>query len=287
MTSAIHAQSTNNHSFLEKTCLTGSFLFRSVKLVTWVNAKTAIYKLMGQHEEAKNYYDTEYKVMTAARNALFPSQTIDPSRQFNLDGRHEVFERRIGYINGISTPFDQAKWDAIRFSDEICSGKDLHCVWNAPHGGLKDYVLTVQMMYFDAFPAPCERLIDTWTSFFEMNKKNDVHFLQICYSQSSLFVRNAMKELPEHYRKRLSIIAIGPSCFINSGGSEIRHFVKREDAVPTKFAAGSSRLNNPNDQEVVIVTHDDNTNPHDPHGSRYIEAIKPYVDRYLSTGKML
>lgn len=206
----------------------------------------------------------------------------DKSRMYSLEDRVVPVNRAIGYINGVSTSFDQARADAYRFSDNLCHRYNIEGIWNASQPMLESLVASYKMMQ-GSVPESTTLLFHRWNHFFQHHPGEN--YLQICFSQGALITHCALKVLPRELRDRICVIAIAPAIFIPEGtAGKIMHFVKKEDIVPTALAKNSERLRNPKDPAIKILSHDSKSHPHDPHGYEYVEAIRPYVHRYLEHG---
>jgi hypothetical protein len=204
---------------------------------------------------------------------------------YELDGRQSPERRAIGYINGIGTTLDTAKWDAYRLSDTICRGYNLEGVYNATHGAVQDCVVTLRVFNQES-PKPVLKLLQRWRHFFHRHPDPQTRYLQICFSQGAAMVKRALDYLPTEYRSRIAVIAIAPAAFIPSlEKCHVAHFVKMSDIFPVSLAQGRERLS-AEDPEIVIVPDEDGSVPHDPHGSKYIEKIAPYIENYLNSGSI-
>lgn len=203
---------------------------------------------------------------------------------YELDGRPNMKDREICYINGIGTSFDDARGDAYKISDALCRGLNIRCIYNATHTPTTDMINTLRV--FDGkLPRPILKLLKKWAHFFHLNLQSDRRFLQICYSQGAAMVEKALEYVPVELRCRIQVIAIAPAAFIRHvDGCQVIHFVKNEDIYPNAYALGRDRLLS-DDPEIVIVPHTDLTlDPHNPHCSNYTTAISPYIDNYLDYG---
>lgn len=206
------------------------------------------------------------------------------SSSFYKLGRQSLFEREVGYINGVGTSLDQARWDAYQFSDHLLQGTEISGIHNISHGNLQDY--TISLLAQSGLKAePVALLLNQWNNFFARYPDQETQFLQICFSQGAIWVNQALNYLSPEYRKRLSIIAIAPASFMPANTeAKVMHFVKREDAIPYTVALNKERLVT-EDPYIVVVDHDDCA-PHDPHGVNYRRAIQPFIDRYIQFGSI-
>ena len=204
---------------------------------------------------------------------------------YELEDRAPIVEREVGYINGVGTTWDQARWDAYRMSNNLLQGKRIIGIHNVSHGSIQDY--TISLVAQSGLKAePVVLLLNQWNNFFARYPDKEMRFLQICFSQGAIWVNQALNYLSPEYQKRLSIIAIAPASFIPSDTkAEVMHFVKKEDAIPYTFALNKERLA-AKDPQIKIVAPDDNA-PHDPHGSNYVKAVLPFVDRYIQIGSIM
>jgi hypothetical protein len=207
------------------------------------------------------------------------------SRIYQLD-RPELESGEIGCINGIMRTFDDAKGDAELLSDNLCQQKNIHCVYSVTHGAVTDLWNTVYGQK-GFIPQPVLYLLEQWNAFFHREKDPSKCYLQICISQGAVMTKLALEHLPESYRKRIRVLALAPIEFIPPiEGCQVMHFVKMNDIVPVALAQGRSRLNNDDDPEIIKVPTDDGTTPHYPHGQHYIDAIEPFVKKYIETNSI-
>lgn len=189
----------------------------------------------------------------------------------------------IGYINGIGTSMEIAKNDARRLSENLANGHKFSCVHNASQGAASD--VGVSVVLGNGIITPATRLLlEQWYKFFSTHPKNE-KFLQICFSQGALHAKNALKLLPKEWQERLCIVCIAPAAFIEPNErTQIVHVYKDEDPVPSGFAFNR-------DRRTVIphtykVSHDRQTDAHDPHGIEYINAARPFVQKFIRENKL-
>lgn len=195
--------------------------------------------------------------------------------------RPELEKGAIGYINGIDTTLDTAKYDAERISNYMCSYRNIRGIFNASQGKFEDLRMTLHFQGGVA-TTPTKMLIMQWTHFFHNAKSKDEKFLQICYSQGAAHVHNALKMLPPELRTRISVICIAPAIFFKSAdpdfiGTDIFQFYKAEDFV---FSVALNRSIVEKDRRIQRVAADE-SHAHDPIGGNFIAAIKPLIDNFI------
>lgn len=207
------------------------------------------------------------------------------SRPYQL-GRPELPSGEIGYINGIMQTFQNAKDDALLLSDNLCGGANIHAIYSATHGALRD----LKVLFYGQVginPEPVHHLLEQWNTFFQRELNSSKRYLQICMSQGAIMVKLALEKLPKKFRQRICVIAIAPAGFIPAKeGCQVRHFVKMTDIVPVAMASGRGRLKI-DDPDIIKVASNDGANPHDPHGQNYVDAIEPFVKRFVDTNSIL
>ncbi|KAI9324633.1 hypothetical protein DFJ73DRAFT_966209 [Zopfochytrium polystomum] len=229
---------------------------------------------------------------------------------------------RVGYINGMGVcDIGHAHRDAAEVSRRLglgsggrWSGIGVRGVYNPSHQGAADVggflrdaarmkaidggqyarqqYLLVQMWAECLLDGPGSATTTTTT------------FLQIAHSEGASHVNAAMRLLATEcgddgarLLARLRVLMFAPSYFVDRAAypaAQVVHFVKRNDAVINPWATGISRLpaGGGGDDRIVVVPHrvhdgDDHNNPHDMMSWDYIEAARPYVERFMSTGDIV
>ena len=208
------------------------------------------------------------------------------SHYFSLEQRRELGVGEIGYINGIGTSFDQARWDAYRFSDDLAASHNIHCVYSATHGYATDLYISLQAQS-GISSEPVLLLLEQWDDFFQRSKSTEERYLQLCMSQGAIMVNLALSLLPPHLRERICVIAIAPGCFIPTNeASQIIHIIKKEDTVPNALALNRELISSGN-PSIIVVPNDQGHHPHDPHGPSYVAVARRYVQHYFEHNRII
>ncbi len=195
--------------------------------------------------------------------------------------RRKLPQGEIGYINGIATSPQIARSDAERLSQNLASNFDVSGIYNASQGFVADMALTIGLQGGVA-TTPTRLLVDQWMNFFHHHP--DDKYLQICFSQGVVHVKNALELLDPELRKKICVIAIAPAAFISpQEGCEVMHFYKPTDHF---FHCALGRSKTENRPDVIQVDPNDGEHPHDPHGKHFIQAIQPYVQNYIQHHKL-
>jgi hypothetical protein len=187
---------------------------------------------------------------------------------------------KVGYINGLGTKQDSAKWDAQQFSKDFGITSEISGIYNPTQGGISDAIHTIPMQG-GMITAPVKLLVDEWIQFLNQ-AGDDQTYVQICYSQSAIHVRQALLLLPKEQRRKIFVIAIAPAVFFDEDlGCRAHHFVKKSD---TYFY-----MNLKGKKNVCIVPEETHLRSdgkpfdhHDPHTPNYTAAIKPWIEKVLA-----
>ncbi len=217
-----------------------------------------------------------------------PPRLETRSNCFDL-GKPSPNRGKISYINGIGTTFERARYDAYRLSDSVAQGKNLECVYNATHEAYGSKVCESILGQGGISTTPVRLLLEQWQDFFNSVPLGEC-YLQICYSQGAIHVKNALDALPPELRERICVIALAPAAFIPyCKGCQVIHFFKASDPIPTSLATGNKRVVDASwDKAVVQVpTEGEETyNPHDPFSPNYLSAFRGQVQHYLQHNRL-
>lgn len=194
--------------------------------------------------------------------------------------------RFVGFVNGLGLSLDGCRWDAYRLSDSLFSGEDMWVVYNAAPAPYTSMAVTPALQDGVCFPAS-RRLLELWMHFFWTRRGSNETLLQVCHSQGAAHARTALRYLPAEFQPRMRFIALAPAAFFppDQGGVQVVHVYKVED--PVLMAAHGFSTMPRGHRSLVCVPHYPNEgNPHDPHTSSYINATRPYVERWKRTGNL-
>lgn len=206
------------------------------------------------------------------------------SSPYCLEQRNNPERGQIGYINGIGTSLDQARFDAYCFSDNLASKHNICGIYSTTHGYATDLYVSLQAQN-GIISEPVKLLLEQWNDFFLKHNKNE-RYLQLCMSQGVIMVDLALSLLPTNLRERICVLAFAPACIIpNFENCQVIHFIKKEDTVPNALALNRNLITVDN-PSVMLVDSDPDNHPHDPHGPSYVKAAIPYVKSYLQENKL-
>ncbi len=152
------------------------------------------------------------------------------SRRFEV-GHREPSRRRVVFVNGIVTSFDESVSHAKHLSEQA-KGVQVQGVWNATHGFLDD--LRESKLNLDRYATPPVRLIhEVFNEFFERNYFGEL--LLFGHSQGAIHCRNALESYPYRDRlRRISFVGIAPAAYTNIAiCKKVDHYVSPVDLVPT------------------------------------------------------
>lgn len=205
---------------------------------------------------------------------------------WRMDRRPMRPHRFAAFINGLGLSLDGARHDAYQVSDRLLEGEDLYLVYNAAPDSLPAMASTPALHSGVCFPAT-RRLLELWMHFFWTRRGNSETLLQVCHSQGAAHTRAALTQLPVEFRPRVRILAMAPAAFFlpSADGVQVVHIYKTED--PVLLAAHGFSAMPKGHRSLVHVPHaPDEGNPHNPHTRNYVDAARPYVERWLRTGDL-
>lgn len=201
----------------------------------------------------------------------------------------------IGYVNGMGTALEQAGSDVAKLFSHLAPGKNIHAVYlptrqNAPTGDTPGFMLDLgRHLAVDGgiiTRASC-LIVQQWIDFLDGNNK---YFLQTCHSEGASHVNGALRILREarpDLLARLRILSFAPAHFITSIEGEnlqVINLVKKEDSIINPWGTFANAIGTK--PHVIVVPHTQN-HPHDPTSQDFVNAARPYVDKFLQSGNIL
>lgn len=200
-----------------------------------------------------------------------------PSQFFDL-GRPELARGQIRFQNGMANSLDDAKAHAIKISD-LAGGVNVHCVYS-PTAGIARDLFTAASGQAGVLPPSILNILEGWVDFFESHEED--RLLQICHSRGAIDVNNALKQLPEHLKQRVIVVALAPGDIIGPNQAyQVRNLINHFDPVP-HLATGREHLSS-GEHTLLFDMHNDTLNPHSPHGSNFSEGLRAICDTYIRT----
>ncbi len=223
---------------------------------------------------------------------------------FSIEGI-EYYAKRIGFINGMDTSFQEATKHAQYISD-LSGSAAIEYVHNKTHGKALDLAEIFLLNYEGHSIHTANQLVENWTRFAEEYKDDpDAIYLQIGHSQGMIHIDNALNQAPPEIARRVDVLGIAGAKAIPS---EICHhainYESTKDIVPLagrivdliqcqlrallKTGTLVILYNPENDQKALGQTTILNPHPNTPdnldHGFRnptYKERLEDQLKNYL------
>jgi hypothetical protein len=187
----------------------------------------------------------------------------------------------IGFTNGINNSPSDAK-ESAQWVSQLTGGYAVDLVYNPTNGILLDserYLKSSRDLYAsNVVPA----LHSSWTDFFDKSSPSSV-YLQVCHSEGVCNVRNALMSFPSELSKRIEVIGVAPSVYINREiCKKPMHLVSEFDLVPLLDTIGRERNF---DTTVVIKRHKDaRGTDHSLISPTYKDILKRSLNKYINSG---
>lgn len=197
-------------------------------------------------------------------------------------GLPEKQDMGIGFINGICNSRNDNEKSAQMLS-AMAGGLNIDRVYNATHSPAID-ALECGLGFSCIATNPVGLQHQKWDNFFDKSS-SDAKYLEICHSQGTLHVRNALLSYPEERRQRILVLAIAPSGYIYPGTcADVIHYraEARRDLVPRLDIFGAWRAK---DTTIDLKSHP-NAQDHD-HGiasPTYDEPLRKHIGKYIKSG---
>lgn len=226
------------------------------------------------------------------------------SQYFSLGEKlgYDPEKGQIGCVNGMGVPsLTHAGKDAAGLSDKLVRGYNVHCVYhathqNAPSGDVLGFAADIARMKAvegGSYSKTSYLIAQQWVDF--LTAHPDKCFLQIAHSEGTAHVDAALRLLAEAKLdglfSRIRIMNFCPAHFldpntysIGSAGLQVKNFVKKEDSVINPWGTGAHQIT-ANAPHIVVVPHKAD-HPHNHISRDYIDAAKPYVDKFMDSGNL-
>lgn len=200
-----------------------------------------------------------------------------PSCSFHLN-RQELPRGQIGMHNGMDCPFEKARSNALKISNNLAEAYNLHCTYGA-HVDIKEDLASAVLGQGGVVTPPVLQILNRWQDYFETNDSD--RYLQLCHSRGAIEVYNALTYLTEEQRQRIIIITIAPACIIpKEMAYKVINLVIPSDPIP-QIASNRHLMDEP--YVWKLPPHTDAEDPHYMHGSSYREKLNPLIKKYIET----
>jgi hypothetical protein len=202
------------------------------------------------------------------------------SQTYHL-GRKEPEHARMGYVNGMTTNYDNARNDALRLSTNVLNECNIYGVHAATSNDAITDTSEMLLQMSGTLTTPVRLIHETWNNFFK-NAGSEQRFLQFCHSKGAMHVRKALESLSDdNLRKRIVVFAVAPVILMPEG-IEAYHYIIPNDPVPYMLTSAipemKKRIEN---QESGIFILPNQDHPHDLHGPSYQERIRQDIKKFL------
>jgi len=165
----------------------------------------------------------------------------DKSSTFSLGDN--VALNSVGFVNGINTSVNDAIKEG-QYIKSLSNNKmtDMNISYNSSGGFFHDLG---EVFFKDLRELETKSVIDLyskWMHFFR-NTPPDMPYLQFCHSQGAIKVANAIKLLPDEYKKRLTVVAIAPAMIIKKEwGVNCFNYVSKNDWISRTMTLKDRKL---------------------------------------------
>ncbi len=121
---------------------------------------------------------------------------------------------RIGGINGMNNSKEDI-FSNMQYLLSFVPDQSIDWVHNRSHGSVVDLAEIFALNYWGYSPNTERLLSENWTAFHEENKdRPHAKYLQVCHSQGTIHVRNALAKLPKDIRDRVMVVAVAPAAVV-------------------------------------------------------------------------
>ena len=221
-----------------------------------------------------------------------PAPKYELSEPFVTPGKRDSW---IGMssIHGMATTRNEAIDHANHLS-KFSKGYSVDWIYNNSHGIIGDFLEIIILNLFRVSPNTSRLLAKSWTDFHEANRdRPHAKFLQFCFSQGSIHVRNALENLPKEVRDRVMVIALGTPVIIpDEFCYRVRHYACEGDvvvhgeeifAVATGGILKGMEVAKKREEKLIwIERHPDTQNPHAFQNPAFNQIKQDAIDEYLS-----
>lgn len=191
-------------------------------------------------------------------------------------GKKELKNKILMYINGIATPYKEAKRHA-EYISKILGGVKIKSVYNATHTVILD-LMECGMGKVGCATAPVKLFKDTIVSYLSESSKNSA--LIIGHSQGAIHTLNMLKSIDKGFRERIDVLTVAGGSIIDKKwcGNAI-NLISNRDFVPylnPKAWSNSDCIRRLNPHKDA---------PFFDHGfmsPTYIEEIEKFGEKYIN-----
>ncbi len=197
----------------------------------------------------------------------------------------------ISSIHGMATSQHEALDHASHLA-QFSKGYAIDWVYNNTHGFIMDFLEIVLLNLQGSSPKTSDCLAKNWMDFHQINKdRPNAKFLQFCFSQGSIHVRNALQRMPKEVRDRVIVVAFASPVIIpQSLCYQAKHYACKGDRIPYGeelfvFVTGEEgeRMQIVKDREEVLMWIDKESqeDPHSFQNPAFDRIKKSVIDEYL------
>lgn len=158
---------------------------------------------------------------------VYGENPTNPSTIYHLQ-RPEPPKGRIGFINGIRTPFTWSCKSAL-YTSLLADGYNVHGVHNTTENALAD-LEEARLGKNGEISPPVWHLQQMWDEYLDANPEGE--YLMVCHSQGAIHTFNALQHYPEEKRNRITVISVAGAHHIPDHlCREVHEFVSERDFV--------------------------------------------------------
>lgn len=166
-------------------------------------------------------------------SGLAPKMPRQHAERFDLGRKEYNYKKRcITFVNGLGNTLEDAESHA-RYISGFAGNTNVHGV-HKPDNGFAD----VRKSYHGLYRGKCgtteKALKETWNHYFD-NSDSDSEILQLCNSYGAIATRNALEDMDDARRNRITVVVIAPAAYISDDiCKNARHYTAQghRDCVP-------------------------------------------------------
>lgn len=160
------------------------------------------------------------------------------SRRFTIHGREHP-HLHIAWINGINNSFEESRKSGT-YIQSLTGGCMIAGIYNCTHGAVIDLLESAFLNHMGYSPITAKLLRTEWEAFHKANAHlPNAKLLQVCHSQGTIDVKNALQACPPEIRDRVMVVAIAPAavvpkrlCFKSFNYASAKDFVHKLEPSP-------------------------------------------------------
>ena len=153
-----------------------------------------------------------------------------PTQIFDLSRSEISPHKRIYFTNGIYNSLQESR-ESAQYLSKMVNNSNIHGIYNENEGPASD-ILRAGISLTTGVQSKASKLINSeWVKYLDQDEKNEI--LHICHSEGNINTRNALKNLPNEYKKKISVVGIAPAAYMGHRlAKSIIHYVADKDFVP-------------------------------------------------------